>query len=55
VDRRWTDRDALRHDPRWKRVRAKAAAALDAFGWPQELPRKQDTVFLEGLGLVPGR
>lgn len=33
----WTD-EALPSDPRWERARTLAKAALQAFGWPGQLP-----------------
>jgi hypothetical protein len=43
----WTEQ-ALREDPEWDRVRAAAAAALRAFGWPVELPPPTQNVYVSG-------
>jgi hypothetical protein len=48
--RLWTER-ALREGAEWGRVRAAAAAALRAFGWPVEPPPPTQNVYVSGAAV----
>lgn len=44
----WFERERMRTDARWTRMRFLAAAVLDAFGWKNEVPDPSPATYIRG-------
>jgi len=45
----WTERDRMRTDPRWTRMRNLAVAVLDAFGWKNVVPSPNTAFYIRAV------
>lgn len=44
----YLDVHSLYSDPRWDEIRKLASVAIEALGWPVELPRKNSAIYVNG-------